>query len=111
MKGLNKAGFSEHDYREVDVTLDVPSTNLKDITGTQVSLLPEQESVDTLDPHKLDTNWEAKVVTAIQNEGMIGDALQQLQMDELATIKAQAQAQSRAYERSSTTKHWRRLST
>jgi type III restriction enzyme len=99
VKGLNKAGFSEKDYREFEVNPEAPSPIALDKTGLQADLLPENTvAEDELNPQKLDTNWEEKAVAAIQNESNVSGVSGELPNDELTAIKAQAQAQSQAYE-------------
>ncbi len=108
--GLNKAGFSQRDYREVDCTnfsLDVDATKDKS-TFTQQDELPvlpifplEKINDDlAIDAHKLDVNWESNAIAEAKNEtfeGVKGDSKNAASA--ISHLKEEALRQSEEFER------------
>jgi type III restriction enzyme len=109
--GLNKAGFSKRDYREVDLSTPPETTEPNANNPQQPDLLPPStpEPADTntddvmVDTTKLNLNWEAQAVQSAQNDGTTGDttsheATPTCEMSGIESIKAQAIAQAQAFE-------------
>jgi len=109
--GLNKAGFSERDYRTADLSTVPENTELNANNPQQPDLLqpstPETGEVNTddisVDATKLNPNWEAEAVQSAQSQGtMDGNANQETapagELSGIENIKAQAIAQAKAFE-------------
>ena len=110
--GLNKAGFSKRDYREVDLSAlpertdtstDTPSGEQGDLLAStsQQSTEPIAAEDALLDTTKLNPNWEAEATRSAEESGAIdtftiyvapGDATS------VESIKAQAVREARAFE-------------
>lgn len=90
VKGLNKAGFSERDYRDVDLSeLPPVEPNAKhEPMNESLDFTPQADDEINLDATRLDKNWEENSAL-MQND---------VKNDDLANIKAQAVAASKAYE-------------
>jgi type III restriction enzyme len=106
--GLNKAGFSKRDYREVDLS-DVPVTTGAGTTGGQQGDLlappnqvPTQPSADELavDTTKLNPNWEIAALQQAENSGNGAPSTATAEADAagVESIKAQAIAEAKAFE-------------
>jgi type III restriction enzyme len=106
--GLNKAGFSKRDYREVDLSA-VPATTEADTTvGQQGDLLALPNQVPTapsadevvVDTTKLNPNWEAEAVQQAENSvnGTASAATPEADAAGVESIKAQAIAEAQAFE-------------
>lgn len=91
VKGLNKAGFSERDYREIDLSTSPPDEQTDKLNPTNLGLdfTPKADDEIILDATRLDKDWEEHAASVMQNESLT---------DDLAVIKAQAVAASQAYE-------------
>lgn len=91
VKGLNNAGFSERDYRDMDLSESPPvEPNAKpEPMNESLDFTPKADDEINLDTNRLDKNWEEHATSLIQNKS---------QADDLANIKAQAIAASQAYE-------------
>lgn len=119
VNGLNKAGFSKRDYREVDLTntpIDTPEapSGNQDTEATSTTGLfqsnndptPESKaSADlTFDPTKLDPNWETHAIeqarqhTNQDNDTAAPEATSIDTASDVERIKAQAIQQARAFE-------------
>ncbi|WP_310625731.1 DEAD/DEAH box helicase family protein [Limnohabitans sp.] len=105
--GLNKAGFSKRDYREVDmsampVAMDTGKTGAQQgdllAPANQEPVAPSAGEV-AVDPSKLNPNWEAEAVQHAENSGD-GAATEAAPADAtgVESIKAQAIAQAQAFE-------------
>lgn len=96
VKGLNKAGFSERDYRELDLRSQ-EEESAPGLILEQIGELNFEQSAlleDDLDHERLDANWEVQAVAATQ----VGMQPTLNTDDALEKIKAQALAQNRSYE-------------
>jgi type III restriction enzyme len=111
--GLNKAGFSKRDYREVDVSVlpvseETGSTgSLQDdllATESQQPVNQAQEADEVLvDATKLNPNWEAVAVQQAENTGADkpysdADAVAATEAAGVENIKAQAIRESQTFE-------------
>ena len=106
--GLNKAGFSKRDYREVDLSALPESTAPTTNVPQQPDLLPpsteEQEDPNAdevlVDSTKLNPNWEAEAVQSAENTASSAnhEATPTGEMTGIESIKAQAIAQAQAFE-------------
>lgn len=119
--GLNKAGFSKRDYREVDLSA-LPEPQPPSPSGVQQNLgllakddqVEEKEGTDKaseddgleLDKQKLNTDWESQAVKqAEQEQGTTetpGDTEEEAPSTEISAIeaiKAQALAQAKEFEK------------
>ncbi len=101
--GLNKAGFSERDYRYQDLTDMV--TPLATPKPTQLSLVAiEQDTpVDEVlvNANLLDSNWQENAQAALANDPITQtspESEQSNQLDELVQIKQVALAENARYE-------------
>lgn len=99
---LNKAGFSDKDYRVVDVEEVLPPVSPDPVQ-------PELPNPDTqledgefvLDAGRLNPNWQDEALNELEQESFGGDSVVGLvhdDLDGLSGIKAQALASSQAYE-------------
>lgn len=106
--GLNKAGFSKRDYREVDLSA-VPAITGAGTTGDQqgdLLALPNQGPTEpvtdevAVDTTKLNPNWEAAAVQQAENsgDGAAFTATPEADAASVASIKAQAIAEAQAFE-------------
>jgi type III restriction enzyme len=110
---LNKAGFSNRDYREVDLSeLPVPIENAAQTPPQTEDLFASEkeaeksneEDIDddlTLDKAKLDTDWEAQAVLqaaqANADDGAVNDVVATNASD-IDSIKAEALRQAKEFE-------------
>lgn len=108
--GLNKAGFSKRDYREVDLS-SLPDPQPTSTTGGQQDLLlsdgdkqqpqKEEKSADDagveIDKQKLNTDWEAKAVEQALDQS--SEQVEKTDTSAIDAIKAQALAQAHAFEK------------
>lgn len=91
VKGLNKAGFSDRDYRDVDLSelpSDEPNAKAEPMNES-LDFTPKADDEIVLDATRLDKDWEAHTAPVTQDTPL---------NDDLASIKAQAVAASQAYE-------------
>ena len=106
--GLNKAGFSSRDYREVDLSTLPDTTQPIANDPQQLDLLPPgtPEPADTnmddvkVDTTKLNPNWEAEAVHSAESTGSNGnyETAPAGESSGIESIKAQAIAQAQAFE-------------
>jgi type III restriction enzyme len=106
--GLNKAGFSKRDYREVDLSTLPETTEPNANNPQQPDLLPpstpEPAGTNTddvmVDATKLNANWEAEAVQSAESTGSSADheAASATELSGIESIKAQAIAQAQAFE-------------
>ncbi len=109
--GLNKAGFSQRDYREVDMSVDPLTMDTGTTVAQQGDLLapesqepvhPAQEDDELLlDATKLNPNWEAAALQHAQSTGASasdGGAASVADVTGVESIKAQAIAEAQAFE-------------
>lgn len=106
--GLNKAGFSERDYRYQDLTVMV--TPLAIPEPTQLSLVPTEQDTPVdevlVNANLLDSNWQENAQVALANDPLTQsspDSEQSNQLDELAQIKQAALAENARYEQAAKT--------
>lgn len=102
--GLNKAGFSERDYRQIDVTLIADSPilptqsdfNLSAPINTEIQVIE-----DAIDNARLNSNWESEALIELQDDTLNSD-INATQFKggsvNLSAIKAQAMSANQAYE-------------
>jgi type III restriction enzyme len=101
--GLNKAGFSERDYRYQDLSqIDTPVATP---APTQMPLVPTEQEIQTdeelINTALLDNDWQAKAQAALVNDPLIqpnSNSELSNQPDELAQIKQAALAENARYE-------------
>ena len=94
--GLNKAGFSERDYRNIDSSeqlQDTDNDNLEKVSG-ELDFEPKQPTDDDFEISHLDTNWEEQAIKSVKNVGQESENSN----DALDNIKMQAIAQNLDYE-------------
>lgn len=119
--GLNKAGFSKRDYREVDLSA-LPEPQPPSPSGVQQDLglaakddqVEEKEATDKaseddgleLDKQKLNTDWESQAVKQAQQEqgssetpGGTEEETPSTEISAIEAIKAQALAQAKEFEK------------
>ena len=100
--GLNKAGFSDKDYRVVNIEEVLPPVSPEPVQ-------PELPNPDTyvedgefvLDAGRLNPNWQDEALNELERESFGGDSVVGSvhdDLDGLSGIKAQALATSQAYE-------------
>lgn len=104
--GLNKAGFSKRDYREVDLSampeaMDTGTTGAQQgnllAPTNQAPLAPSADEV-AIDTAKLNPNWEAEALQQAEHFGGGATETAQAVTASVESIKAQAITQAQAFE-------------
>lgn len=106
--GLNNAGFSRRDYREVDLSISNEAVEPSEIEPQQDDLWssgtpePARALMDAfmMDSTKLNPNWEAEAVQSAESGGSSAnhEAAPAGETSGIESIKAQAVAQAQAFE-------------
>jgi type III restriction enzyme len=107
VEGLNKAGFSARDYREVDMSSFSPDEDPIDgrtDANSELDFEGQKDTEEEVDHTRLDSNWEKQALASFENEGATGQETSNGSADAaIEAIKRQALEQSQAYEKMANT--------